>query len=428
MLAALMKKEVLALARDVHGLAALFLMPLIFIIVMSLALKNLYGQPQRALTYAVIAQDDGLLARSLLNTWQQEHGAPQPLPADWQRALRAGDLEYVLVMQMGLSEELALPSLPTQAYIQLLVEPAVDGNLFNALRAELSGAAGELKARTALAAIGVTPQSATASMQTLIHGARFTGTLPRAANGAFNFNSLSNGALPNGESNGASNGESSRESSRALSGGSPRPSAVQQNVPAWLVFGMFFVVAALANLFVEERSTGALARLQSLGVPRSVLLVSKALPYLGVNALQATLMLSVGVWLMPLLGGEALSLVGISWGALILALAAVSLAAVGMALALACAVRTHAQAAAIGPIANILMAAIGGIMVPKFVMPPFMQRLAELSPMNWGLEALLSVLLRGGGPMSVLPHAARLSGFALLMFVIALALFQRSAR
>ena len=420
MLAALMKKEVLALARDVHGLAALFLMPLIFIIVMSLALKNLYGQPQRALTYAVIAQDDGPLARSLLNTWQREHGAPQPLPADWQRALRAGDLEYVLVMQMGLSEELALPSLPTQAYIQLLVEPAVDGNLFNALRAELSGAAGELKARTALAAIGATPQSATASMQTLIHGARFTGTLPRAANGAFNFNSLSNGALPNGESNG--------ESSGALSGGSPRPSAVQQNVPAWLVFGMFFVVAALANLFVEERSTGALARLQSLGVPRSVLLVSKALPYLGVNALQATLMLSVGVWLMPLLGGEALSLVGISWGALILALAAVSLAAVGMALALACAVRTHAQAAAIGPIANILMAAIGGIMVPKFVMPPFMQRLAELSPMNWGLEALLSVLLRGGGPMSVLPHAARLSGFALLMFVIALTLFQRSAR
>lgn len=420
MLAALMKKEVLALARDVHGLAALFLMPLIFIIVMSLALKNLYGQPQRALTYAVIAQDDGLLARSLLNTWQQAHGAPQPLPADWQRALRAGDLEYVLVMQMGLSEELALPSLPTQAYIQLLVEPAVDGNLFNALRAELSGAAGELKARTALASIGATPQSATASMQTLIHGARFTGTLPRAANGAFNFNSLSNGALSNGESNG--------ESSGALSGGSPRPSAVQQNVPAWLVFGMFFVVAALANLFVEERSTGALARLQSLGVPRSVLLVSKALPYLGVNALQATLMLSVGVWLMPLLGGEALSLVGISWGALILALAAVSLAAVGMALALACAVRTHAQAAAIGPIANILMAAIGGIMVPKFVMPPFMQRLAELSPMNWGLEALLSVLLRGGGPMSVLPHAARLSGFALLMFVIALALFQRSAR
>ena len=36
----------------------------------------------------------------------------------------------------------------------------------------------------------------------------------------------------------------------------------------WLIFGMFFVVASLSSLFVQERSTGALGRLQSLGVSR----------------------------------------------------------------------------------------------------------------------------------------------------------------
>jgi len=208
----------------------------------------------------------------------------------------------------------------------------------------------------------------------------------------------------------------------------PRPSAVQQNVPAWLVFGMFFVIASLSNLLVQERSTGALARLQSLSVPRGVLLASKAMPYLGVNAVQAALMLAVGVWLMPLIGGEALSFSGIHWGALLAALGAVSLAAVGMALALACAVRTHAQASAIGPIVNVLMAAVGGIMVPKFVMPASMQRIAEVSPMNWGLEALLNVLLRGGDVASILPHALRLGCFAAVMFTIALFLFQRPSR
>ncbi|MEO8154186.1 MAG: ABC transporter permease, partial [Rhizobacter sp.] len=208
----------------------------------------------------------------------------------------------------------------------------------------------------------------------------------------------------------------------------PRPSAVQQNVPAWLVFGMFFVIASLSGLVVEERNSGALARLHSLGVPRSVMLASKALPYLGVNAVQAALMLAVGVWLMPWLGGDALSLAHIHWGALLAALLAISIAAVSMALALACAVRTHAQAAAVGPIANVLMAAIGGIMVPKFVMPTSMQRLAELSPMNWGLEALLNVLLRSGDVASTLPHVLRLGGFAVLMFGIALLLFQRPAR
>ena len=39
---ALAKKELQALSRDVHGLAALFLMPMVFIIVMSMALKDVY--------------------------------------------------------------------------------------------------------------------------------------------------------------------------------------------------------------------------------------------------------------------------------------------------------------------------------------------------------------------------------------------------
>jgi ABC-2 type transport system permease protein len=384
MLAALIKKELLALIRDAHGLAALFLMPVMFIVIMSLALKDVYSPPTRTLRYSIDAQDPGAQAALLMEHWQRAHGAPQPLAADWQALLRAGTLKYVLVLQDGLSAELASPELPRRALIQLLAEPGIDANLFNALRAELSGSAGEIKARAALAAVGQTVP-ADASLLNLVQAERF-----------------------------ATRG--------------PRPSAVQQNVPAWLVFGMFFVIAALSNLFVQERSTGALARLQSLGVPRWALLASKALPYLGVNAIQAALMLAVGVWLMPLIGGDALSLAGIHWGALLVSLAAVSLAAVGMALALACAIRTHAQATAVGPIVNVLMAAIGGIMVPKFVMPAFMQRIAEGSPMNWGLEALLTVLLRGGDVAAAAPHVLRLGGFAVLMFGIAALLFGRSPR
>lgn len=379
MLAALIKKELLALTRDVHGLTALFVMPAVFIVVMSLALKDVYTPPG-TLRYAVDNQDQGELALLLGRVWRAHHGDPQPLPADWQAQLRAGRLKYVLVLQPGLSDELALPAMPDGARIQLLAEPGIDGNLFNSIRAELIGTAGELKARTLLAS-----GDTTASMEALVHAERF-----------------------------ASQG--------------PSPSAVQQNVPAWLVFGMFFVIASMSTIFVQERSTGVLARLQSLSVPRFVWLASKTLPYLGVNAIQAALMLGVGVFLMPLIGGEALAMKGIHWGALLIALAAISLAAVGMALALACAVRTHAQASAIGPVVNVLMAAIGGIMVPVVVMPRLMQRLATLSPMNWGLEALLNVLLRGGDVASTLPDVLRLGAFAAVMFLTSLFLFPRSTR
>ncbi|MGC3961887.1 MAG: hypothetical protein QM803_00805 [Rhodocyclaceae bacterium] len=40
MLRALMAKELRALLRDIHGLGALFVMPLVFIVIMSLALKD----------------------------------------------------------------------------------------------------------------------------------------------------------------------------------------------------------------------------------------------------------------------------------------------------------------------------------------------------------------------------------------------------
>ena len=67
-------------------------------------------------------------------------------------------------------------------------------------------------------------------------------------------------------------------------------------------------------------------------------------------------------------------------------------------------------------------------MVPKFVMPAFMQRLADASPMNWGLEALLDVLLRGADVPALMPHALRLLGFAAVMFALALILIRRTTR
>jgi ABC-2 type transport system permease protein len=155
------------------------------------------------------------------------------------------------------------------------------------------------------------------------------------------------------------------------------------------------------------------------------MIFAKIAPYILVNGIQAALMLAVGVWFMPLIGGDALTLSGISWGALLVILISISAAAVSLALAIACLVRTHAQASSIGPILNVLMAAMGGVMVPIFVMPSLMQQIARFSPMNWGLEGLLDIVLRGGGVASVLPEAARLWAFAVLMLVIAYALFRR---
>src|SRR5512139_29000 len=385
MLLALMKKELLALSRDLHGLAALFLMPILFIVIMSLALKDVYNPPVETIAYVVDDRDGSELARTLVKEWEARHGKPQPRSERWREAVRSGATGYALVIEKDFAAAMLAPDLQGQGIrLRLLTDPGMEGGAFAANKAELLMLATELRGRALLAVRGA-PQApgdnAALSAQPLIEAER-------------------------------------------LAAGT-RPTAVQQNVPAWLVFGMFFVVASIAGLFVAERQCGALARLATLGVSTRMLILSKALPYLAINAIQAALMLAVGVWLMPLLGGDALSLAHIHWGALLLVLLAVSLAAIGMALALASLVRSYAQAAAVGPIINVVMAAVGGVMVPKFVMPEFMQRIAELSPMNWGLEGMLAVLLRGGELAEVWLPAAKLGGFALFMFGIAALLFRR---
>jgi ABC-2 type transport system permease protein len=98
----------------------------------------------------------------------------------------------------------------------------------------------------------------------------------------------------------------------------------------------------------------------------------------------------------PRLGGEALTLPA-RLDLLAAVSAATSIAAIGWGLFVAVLSRTMEQATVIGGVGNILAAAIGGIMVPRFVMPPAMQSFAELSPMAWALDGFHAVMLRGTG-------------------------------
>jgi ABC-2 type transport system permease protein len=57
-------------------------------------------------------------------------------------------------------------------------------------------------------------------------------------------------------------------------------------------------------------------------------------------------------------------------------------------------------------------------MVPKFVMPGFMQDLANLSPMSWGLEGFLDIFLRNGTVSDVLPKSLYLIIFGVVMLIL----------
>jgi len=63
----------------------------------------------------------------------------------------------------------------------------------------------------------------------------------------------------------------------------------------------------------------------------------------------------------------------------------------------------------------IIFAAIGGIMVPKFVMPAVMQDLSIISPLAWGLDGFLNIMLRSGSVADIMPQCALLSATSAVM-------------
>ena len=80
-LLALWEKECLALSRDVLGLAVLFLMPAAFIVVMSLALSDVFkGGPARQAEFAVMASDPKIADRLVRSLSGDGFRVPRPRP------------------------------------------------------------------------------------------------------------------------------------------------------------------------------------------------------------------------------------------------------------------------------------------------------------------------------------------------------------
>jgi ABC-2 type transport system permease protein len=105
-----------------------------------------------------------------------------------------------------------------------------------------------------------------------------------------------------------------------------------------------------------------------------------------------------------------------------------SLAAIGTSVLIAVLASTVEQATTIGGIVNVLLGAIGGVMVPKFVMPQAMREFADISPMSWGLEGFLDIFLRGLGAAAVLPESLTLAAFGVGLLFVAGLVFSASAR
>lgn len=183
--------------------------------------------------------------------------------------------------------------------------------------------------------------------------------------------------------------------------------SVQHNVPAWTIFGMFFIILSMAGSIIKERDDGSYLRLRTMPGSYATVVLGKISAYMVICLLQCFLMLLVGIYVMPLLGLPHL-VIGSNIPAIALIAVSCGLAATGSGILVGTVFNTHQQATTFGAVSIVILAALGGIWVPVYIMPDSIRFLADFSPLYWALKAFHEIFISSGTIRSVFPYALKL--------------------
>ena len=378
-------KEFLLVGRDKHALAALFIMPAVFILIMSLALKDVMNEDKSLMTYAVIDNDQSSSSESLINKLSSLPTLTlHKLASDEYRSPEEEGVQFIIDIPEGFYQN----ELPLQISVAADTSPSLL-TIF--------------KNQIALSWMGNKLDEVNSANQD-------------------SFDFLDDSSVDN-----SFNEASLMEVQYAKLSQDEKPTSTQQSVPSWIVFGLFFVIIPMSTIFISERKQNTLMRLSTMNLSLAALFGGKILPYMLINQVQVWLMIGVGMYIVPLFGAAPLTIGGSVFGLLLVSLS-LSLSAIGLSILIATVVDSIEQATTIGGIINILLGAIGGVMVPKFVMPEAMQTFSNISPMSWGLEGFLDIFLRRGSVMDVLNEAMALTLFGVVSLLIASIVFTYKQR
>lgn len=408
---ATIKKEFLLLARDPGGLALIFLMPLVLVVVMAVVQDNTFREFQETrIDVLFVDGDHDALSGSLEKSFQaspnirlirEDKGIP--LTGETARRLvQQGDYQAALIIPpqatVSLREKTkeavdALfasygfgPAPPEKKAspavdLQIVFDPAIKANY----RQTLTGAVEKM-------ITGVQAAWLTDELQS-----RFGGPAGKKKVNIDFSQMIRVTQTDAAEKN---------QPGIALN-------AVQHNVPGWAMFAMFFILFPLAGNFIKEREEGSMLRLRLISGSQFPVISGKFIFYLFVCLLQLVLMIAVGLYLMPFFGLDKLVL-GTNGIGIALTGLAVALAATGYGLLIAVYFRTPLQGLSFGSISVVILAAIGGVWVPTFAMPHLMQSISPYSPLNWGLNAFNDLFLRNAPTSVILPELGKLLCFSLV--------------
>ena len=179
---------------------------------------------------------------------------------------------------------------------------------------------------------------------------------------------------------------------------------------------LFLLFSALQNAatLIEERKSGILDRIAAGPAGTDVVIIGKFIFLALLGVIQVALIFAIAALAYDV---EVAARIG-PW---LLTTVAAALASSGLALAVVTVCTTRQQAQTVSTFVVLICSAIGGSMVPRFMMPEWLQHLGRFTPNTWAIEAYYGVLWRGEALSAVLPEIVCLLTMAVAGAVFAIA-------
>lgn len=388
---AAIKKEVLLLFRDLPGLAILFIMPVLLIMVVTLAQeKAMKSQVNKAIILLVDQSKSELSGEIRTNIQQSGFFTLTEASTD-----SLFNLESAKMLVANGKYSVGLILYPGDSSMHIWVDPALQSAYTKGL------------------------------VQSLIY-------LIRAAQSKASIENMLMIISGNNKQVTREIMKSSMEKlpliseSYAISSKSRiNPTPIQNNVPGFILFAMFFIVIPLSGSMINEKNEGTHQRLGTLPVLFSTLLSAKVIVYLIVCLVQFFMMILVGLWIFPYFFGLPALDIGHHYTGIIIATICAALAAIGFGIIVGSLSTTHNQAAMFGSVMVVLLGTISGTFLPIHIMPEAIQWVSHLSPIRWGIDNYLTLFIRDGNIPDILLNSILLLSFFGLAMMISIVIFAK---
>ena len=231
-------KEFQLVSRDKHALAALFIMPCVFILIMSLALKDVFNEQKAMISVAIIDNANNSISQQLIEDLENNVVINlEKLTTDNKNNIDQLGKQFLLIIPVLYGDE-------TGVILQAKVASDVTQNILLLFKAQI--------------------------MQIVMHqkmsdlNARQEKIAIKMGIGVPELIEFKQSSIINTQ--------------YAQLSDNQKPTSTQQSVPSWIVFGLFFVIIPMSTIFISERKQNTLMRLSAMNISTPVLFAGKNNP------------------------------------------------------------------------------------------------------------------------------------------------------